>query len=711
MESLCTKQYRSWSIVLAVVISAVFLSGCGGSPPDPNKDLANSTINTIEDTLPEIKSQIASLNQAIADAESNGVDVTEMRAVVTNANLKMQSIESGLNIAKSFYSDRDYDSANATALPTLANLKELQNDLNHAAGKLCALMSIQNVENTITLLRTNHLSLEEQIATAESEGVDTTEVKKHLTNLNNTFLGADKKIVDMNYYLKIENYDSVISISSQANTTIQQIQNSLNQGVESLKEAYNKTISQCQELLGQADIECQKAEIYVDDAEHAGADISQLRIRLDQARTDFTAAQDAFSNRQFNAVKSKTNSVIEVSSQIEADALESKYDVITGKVIQSASRQICGNEANTLIEEAKSAKNSKEFNMAIKLANKAIAATAIFIIDSGIKEIETFSAQTSIPLNLDRFKAMSAESRSFFEKDDLIGSVNRSKEISAAMREMTEAFNAYNEADAAIKGARKTSCLWVKADVSKSEGLLVESKGMLTQGRYPEAANLAKQAEENAFNELEITRNEIEKNVFLRAANFLSGLLSKSPDISVSEIQTMKLTYITGLNLAEVDLSPPEISIEAGEVYAAPFVPIEGIDTSLIHTDAPDIGRTTYTDAEIVEIDTSHLKLGKRSYAYLTLKNTGTKTIKTEKVEIVAGRDFGWPAGYQEQTETFDYDKEIESGESEMLQQRFDLPEKISGYSLKGDYDVTIKVWVNGQLLPVETIKDLHLLT
>jgi len=701
VESLCAKQYRSWSVVLAVVILAVFLSGCGESPPDPNKDSANSTIYTIEDTLPKIRSQITSLNQGIAIAESNGVDVTEIRAVVTNADSKIRSIESNLSSAKSFYDSRDYNSANTTAQTTYTNLIELQDDLNQVAGRLRALIAIHNTENIIATLRANHLSLEEQIATAESEGVDTTEVKKYLANLNNTFSDADKKIADMDHCLKSENYDSVISISSEANTTIQQIQNSLNQGIESLKEAYNKTISQCQELLGQADIGCQKAEIYIEDARHAGADVSQLQIKLDKARTDFTTAQDAFSDRQFNVVKSKTNSVIEVSSQIETDALESKYDVITGKVIQSASKQVCGNEANNLIEEAKSARSNKEFNKAIELVNRAVAVTAIFIIDSGIKEIETFSVQTSIPLNLDQFKAMNAESRSLFERGDLVGSVNQSKEISAAMREMTEAFNTYNGADAAINGARRTSCLWVKADVSKSEELLGESREMLAQGRYPEAANLAKQAKENAFNEAEITKNKIEKNVFLRAANFLSGLISKSPDISLSETQTMKLTYITGLNPAEVDLSPPEISIEAGEVYAAPFVPIEGIDTSLIHTDVPDIGRTTYTDAEVVEIDTSHLKLGKTTSAFITLKNTGTETIKTEKVEIVAGKEF-WPIGYRTMTETFDYNVEIKTGESKTLQQRFDLPTKMSGFSLEGTYDVTIKVWVNRQLLPVE---------
>ena len=702
MESLCAKQYRSWSVVLAVVILAVFLSGCGESPPDPNKDSANSTIYTIEDTLPKIRSQITSLNQGIAIAESNGVDVTEIIAVVTNADSKIRSIESDLVSAKSFYDSRDYNSANTTAQTTYTNLIELQDDLNQVAGRLRALIAIHNTENIIATLRANHLSLEEQIATAESEGVDTTEVKKYLANLNNTFSDADKKIADMDHCLKSENYDSVISISSEANTTIQQIQNSLNQGIESLKEAYNKTISQCQELLGQADIGCQKAEIYIEDARHAGADVSQLQIKLDKVRTDFTTAQDAFSDRQFNVVKSKTNSVIEVSSQIETDALESKYDVITGKVIQSASKQVCGNEANNLIEEAKSARSNKEFNKAIELVNRAVAVTAIFIIDSGIKEIETFSVQTSIPLNLDQFKAMNAESRSLFERGDLVGSVNQSKEISAAMREMTEAFNTYNGADAAINGARRTSCLWVKADVSKSEELLGESREMLAQGRYPEAANLAKQAKENAFNEAEITKNKIEKNVFLRAANFLSGLISKSPDISLSETQTMKLTYITGLNLAEVDLSPPEISIEAGEVYAAPFVSIEGIDTSLIHTEVPDIKRTNRTKAEIMEIDTSYLKLGKKTSAFITLKNTGTETIKTEKVVIIAGKYF-WDGRYHSDTMSETFDVEIKPGESETLQQLFDLPEQESGFSLKGTYDVTIKVWVNGQLLPAET--------
>jgi hypothetical protein len=112
-----------------------------------------------------------------------------------------------------------------------------------------------------------------------------------------------------------------------------------------------------------------------------------------------------------------------------------------------------------------------------------------------------------------------------------------------------------------------------------------------------------------------------------------------------------------------------------------------------------------------VEIDTDYLKLGTRSYAYITLKNTGNETIKTVKVEIIAGRDFDWPVGYQTMTETFEYSVGIKYSESETLQQRFDLPTKMSGVSLIGTYDVTIKVWVNGQLLPVETIKDLPLST
>jgi hypothetical protein len=161
----------------------------------------------------------------------------------------------------------------------------------------------------------------------------------------------------------------------------------------------------------------------------------------------------------------------------------------------------------------------------------------------------------------------------------------------------------------------------------------------------------------------------------------------------------MKLTYITGLNLVEVDLSPPEISIEAGEVYAAPFVSIEGIDTNLINTDAPDIRRTTYTDAEIVEIDTSHLKLGKTTCTFITLKNTGTETIKTMKVELIA-----YSLRYK-QSEPISFDPrsvKIGPGESKTLQECFYLPLTKSGVSLEGDYDVTIKVWVNGQLLPVE---------
>ena len=54
-------------------------------------------------------------------------------------------------------------------------------------------------------------------------------------------------------------------------------------------------------------------------------------------------------------------------------------------------------------------------------------------------------------------------------------------------------------------------------------------------------------------------------------------------------------------------------------------------------------------------------------------------------------------------SETFEYNVEIKTGESKTLQQRFDLPTKMSGFSLEGDYGISIRVWVNnGCLLPEE---------
>jgi hypothetical protein len=168
----------------------------------------------------------------------------------------------------------------------------------------------------------------------------------------------------------------------------------------------------------------------------------------------------------------------------------------------------------------------------------------------------------------------------------------------------------------------------------------------------------------------------------------------------------MKLTYITGLNLVEIDLSPPEISIES-EVYATPVISIEGIDTSLIHTDVPDIEHTTYLKAEIVGIDTSELRLGEKRPAHITLKNTGTETIKTEKIVIAASRDFGW--GDQKQSETVDKYVEIKPDESKTLEHRILLPETydlwIYTLDLEGEYDVTINVLVNGQLSLVKETK------
>jgi di/tricarboxylate transporter len=100
--------------------------------------------------------------------------------------------------------------------------------------------------------------------------------------------------------------------------------------------------------------------------------------------------------------------------------------------------------------------------------------------------------------------------------------------------------------------------------------------------------------------------------------------------------------------------------------------------------------------ARIVQVNATGLKLGTTSYAYIILANTGNIPITTEHVVTTAGRDFGFPLGYQSQSFTQDFNNLIEPGYSSELIEQFNFPVYDSGVYLGGAYNVSIQVYANG---------------
>jgi len=99
--------------------------------------------------------------------------------------------------------------------------------------------------------------------------------------------------------------------------------------------------------------------------------------------------------------------------------------------------------------------------------------------------------------------------------------------------------------------------------------------------------------------------------------------------------------------------------------------------------------------ARIEQVDTHDLRLGKASVARITIRNAGDLPIIKVRITLTAGRDFGFPLGYQSRTVSQEFTLEIPPGESRIIEKQGDLPRKVGPISLVGLYEVTVRVYAN----------------
>lgn len=109
----------------------------------------------------------------------------------------------------------------------------------------------------------------------------------------------------------------------------------------------------------------------------------------------------------------------------------------------------------------------------------------------------------------------------------------------------------------------------------------------------------------------------------------------------------------------------------------------------------PTTVRYDRIEARIDKVNTDELKLGRVSYAYITITNTGNIPITKERIEIIAGRDFGFPIGYQSRILVQDFSDEIGLNHATILKKEFSLPTYESFVYLGGIYDVSMRIYAN----------------
>ncbi len=127
-------------------------------------------------------------------------------------------------------------------------------------------------------------------------------------------------------------------------------------------------------------------------------------------------------------------------------------------------------------------------------------------------------------------------------------------------------------------------------------------------------------------------------------------------------------------------------------------LPIPTTSATSITTTDPS-SASSLVRGQIVEVDTRDLALGRTSFAYVTLTNTGMLPITKVRIEITAGRDFGFPLGYQSQQMIHELDEVIEPGDTRTLADQFDLPLNEGIIPLEGLYEVSMRIYANDNYL------------
>lgn len=681
----------------------IFIAGCASSPPpEPIEKIdANSTIDFLNKKLPDLKKQFYDINKKIEKAELEKINVTEVKILIKADEQKINDIQAGLNNAKAYFSNNNFVLANQTAHSAETIFYNLQENLNLAVDKLKEAYSkhaIQNAEMTLSDMKNQSKYFKDNVSIADNEGVNVANISKYI-QLNEQYIStADANLNSAKSYLYTKNYDFIYLKINDTNNEIQIIQNNLNQGIKNLQDEYNRTIAFSQELLTQTEFEIRTAEIYLTDAKNSGADIIKFQSKYEQAKTTSDQAHEALLARQFKAIKPKTDIAKNLAKEIESEALDAKYDTLSKKAIQSLMEQVDGNEALYYIEKANESRLSKKYKESIILANKAVVATTINIIESRISDLEKFSTANTIGLNLNSIKDNIGDARASMDKNDIQNSLQFAQQTNNLLKDSIDAANKYLKAKYQIEKTRKISLLWVSADTSQADEYLNKTVENIKLGNFNESIKYSNHAMESANKTESETRKKIDDNIILRLIKLVKDVVSKEQtSMKPEEIQFIDVSH---LNLVDVKFTPPEVNIDPKSLrQTAPSISFQRVSVNTPQTPSkmPDIEKTKVFSARIGDMDYRSLRLGKPSNARIEIINDGTEIITKERIEVTAGKSFF--GVYKEMSKTFEYNDIVNPNENRWFVQQFNLPTTQSGFSLTGNYDITVIVYVNDKYL------------
>ncbi|MDO8553747.1 MAG: hypothetical protein Q7S22_02985 [Candidatus Micrarchaeota archaeon] len=348
---------------------------------NPAKTAIDSATNSINSAI----SAINSANSLVSSQTSSCIDTTSAQNLITQAQSQLSSAQTSLQNAESTYQNAPYDPSTAQTAVNQANdaqskSEQAKNFATQASTQLQTLLSqleqkkqtassaIHDANNTIQDTIRSISTTDSDITVVSNLGADTT----NASNLNNlakqSLSSAQTDYGTAQSEFNSCAFDQVSSVAASAKTKANQAKEYTTQAYNSAETARSELqqlIKHVSDLLKDKESNINSAQSWIDRAVSLsnnetlhGIDlvdpetkIKSAKADLDNARTYYSQAQDAFSTNRYALAQQNANEAQNYSMAAETDA-KSAFDQLNIYLEKAKTGQPQLDSAQTEISKA-----------------------------------------------------------------------------------------------------------------------------------------------------------------------------------------------------------------------------------------------------------------------------------------------------------------------------------------------------------------------
>ncbi len=467
---------------------------------------------------------------------------------------------------------------------------------------------------------------------AKSRGVDTSELTSVNAQINSVFSMADENIKLANQYYSARQYSYADDAAQKTITLLDGLDSLLNQATALLKSAYDNTVAHYKERIQDSQKEIKIASAYIQDARNSGADVENLDKDLTDAPILLENAKRSFSNMELYKIDEYVGDIFAKTKKIQEEALYSKRYHLTSIAIDEVKKIIKTDAGNRIIDNATVEKDQGNFQKAIDLLNKALISDVFAKYKSNKINLVDFYQDNNIQLDtypidsLENNIESNINQRKYSEATELIPKYRENVD------QALEASVKISNAKLALEALKGVTYLGMETNTTTATRSYTKATVELGNGRYPEAIADADLAIDESEKVRDNFYSQIETSIIKRVLSKILSLFGMGPpSIVFNTVDGVSLSWSTiPKTLINIDLSPPEIDIETGELesISSPIISLPSLETpqELKPVDFKlDIPEPTYSVS---------LFSGVSVKGQASIKNIGDKTAHNVRVRV-----------------------------------------------------------------------------